>query len=198
MSTTLLFFYTFFLYLQASFNNPFCPMELRLQKCEIQELDFLVDLSRKTFVDAFKEDNNPEDFENYLDFAFNPDRIADEVLDADSDFYFTYLNKEIVGYFKLNQLQAQTDIKDRDSLELERIYVLNEFQGKQIGKWMLDQVKVLAKNKKKTFVWLGVWEHNVKAIAFYQLYGFEKFGTHPYYIGKDKQTDWLMRCNIAK
>ncbi len=171
-------------------------MELRLQKCEIDQLDFLVNLSRKTFIDAFEKDNNPEDFENYLDFAFNPDRIADEVLDADSDFYFVYLNKEVVGYFKLNQLQAQTDIKDENSLELERIYVLNQFQGKQIGRWMLEQVKTLAKHKNKTFVWLGVWEHNIKAIAFYEIYGFRKFGTHPYYIGKDKQTDWLMRCDI--
>ena len=77
----------------------------------MDQLDFLVNLSRKTFIDAFEKDNNPEDFENYLDFAFNPDRIADEVLDADSDFYFVYLNKEVVGYFKLNQLEAQTDIK---------------------------------------------------------------------------------------
>ncbi|MET7028841.1 GNAT family N-acetyltransferase [Sediminicola luteus] len=171
-------------------------MELRLQKCELDQLDLLVKLSRKTFIDAFEKDNNPEDFENYLDFAFDPDRIADEVLNADSDFYFVYLNQEVVGYFKLNQLQAQTDIKDENSFELERIYVLNEFQGKQIGRWMLEQVKALAKHKNKTFVWLGVWEHNTKAIAFYEVYGFQKFGTHPYYIGKDKQTDWLMRCDI--
>ncbi|MET6989602.1 GNAT family N-acetyltransferase [Sediminicola arcticus] len=171
-------------------------MELRLQKCEIDQLAFLVSLSRNTFVDAFEKDNNPEDFENYLDFAFNPDRIADEVLDADSDFYFVYLNKDVVGYFKLNQLQVQTDIKDDYSLELERIYVLKEFQGKQIGRWMLEEVKALAREKEKTFVWLGVWEHNIKAIAFYETYGFQKFGTHPYYIGTDKQTDWLMRINI--
>ena len=171
-------------------------MELRLQKCEIDQLAFLVSLSRNTFVDAFEKDNNPEDFENYLDFAFNPDRIADEVLDADSDFYFVYLNKDVVGYFKLNQLQVQTDIKDDYSLELERIYVLKEFQGKQIGRWMLEEVKALAREKEKTFVWLGVWEHNTKAIAFYETYGFQKFGTHPYYIGTDKQTDWLMRINI--
>lgn len=171
-------------------------MELRLQQCRIDQLDLLVNLSRKTFIDAFEKDNNPEDFENYLDFAFDPDRIADEVMDMNSEFYLVYLHNEVVGYFKLNQLQAQTDIKDKDSLELERIYVLNEFQGKQIGRWMLDQVKALGKDMNKTFVWLGVWEHNTKAISFYEMYGFKKFGTHPYYIGKDKQTDWLMRCDV--
>lgn len=195
---TLLFFFTFFHYLQKPLSNILYPMELQLQKCEMDQLDFLVSLSRKTFVDAFEKDNNPEDFESYLDFAFNPDRIADEVLDEDSEFYFVYLQKEVVGYFKLNQLQAQTDIKDDDAIELERIYVLNEFQGKQIGRWMLEQVKTLAKDKEKNFVWLGVWENNTKAIAFYETYGFHKFGTHPYYIGTDKQTDWLMRYDIVK
>lgn len=171
-------------------------MELRLQKCGLDQLDLLVDISIKTFEDAFEKDNNPEDFASYLDFAFNPDRIAAEVKDKDSNFYFVYLNTEMVGYFKLNQMEAQTDIKDGDALELERIYVLKEFQGKQIGKWMLEQIIILAKDKGKSFVWLGVWEHNTKAIAFYEMYGFQKFGTHPYYIGTDKQTDWLMRLNI--
>ncbi|MEJ1221561.1 GNAT family N-acetyltransferase [Sediminicola sp. 1XM1-17] len=173
-------------------------MELRLQKCGLDQLDRLVEISKKTFVDAFEKDNNPEDFASYLDFAFNPDRIAAEVQDADSHFYFVYLHAEIVGYFKLNQLDSQTDIKDKKALELERIYVLKEYQGQQIGKWMLEQVKILALVKQKSFVWLGVWEHNTKAIAFYELYGFRKFGTHPYYIGTDKQTDWLMRCDVER
>ncbi len=193
---TLLFFLCLFSLSSKAFKKQIFPMELRLQKCGLDQLDLLVDISKKTFVDAFEKDNNPEDFASYLDFAFNPERIAAEVRDMDSNFYFVYYNKDIVGYFKLNQMEAQTDIKDSDALELERIYVLKEFQGKQIGKWMLEQVILLAKDKRKSFVWLGVWEHNTKAIAFYEMYGYRKFGTHPYYIGKDKQTDWLMRFDI--
>ena len=67
------------------------------------------------------------------------------------------------------------------------------FQGKQIGKAMLYKAIAIARSKKASFLWLGVWKKNKEAIKFYERYGFKKFMTHPYLIGKDKQTDWLMK-----
>ncbi|WP_348647867.1 GNAT family N-acetyltransferase [Arenibacter sp. F20364] len=107
-----------------------------------------------------------------------------------------YKDSSLVGYIKLNENEAQSDIKDRESIELERIYVLSEFQGQGIGEWILAQVISMAKAKNRYYVWLGVWEHNPKAIKFYQRLGFYKFGSHPYFIGSDEQTDWLLRLDI--
>lgn len=97
----------------------------------------------------------------------------------------------------MNQHQAQTDMKSDDGMELERIYILDEFQSRGYGKWILDKLIQLGLQAYKSFLWLGVWEKNEKAIRFYQRHGFVKFGTHPYYIGKDKQTDWLMRLDLS-
>ena len=102
----------------------------------------------------------------------------------------------MVGYLKINFGTAQSDIEDDSALELERIYVSKEFQGRQIGSQTLTKVLELAKNQNKQYVWLGVWEQNQGAIRFYERYGFIKFGEHPYYIGSDKQTDWLMRYDL--
>ncbi|MEM7380235.1 MAG: GNAT family N-acetyltransferase, partial [Bacteroidota bacterium] len=90
-------------------------------------------LSKKTFEDAFEQVNDPEDFKTYIDKAFSRDQIADELKNPDSSFYFAYLDQQLAGYFKLNEHSAQTDINEADALEVERIYVLQEFQGMRIG-----------------------------------------------------------------
>ncbi|MEK6152773.1 GNAT family N-acetyltransferase [Flavobacteriaceae bacterium 3-367] len=170
-------------------------MQARLLKCTIKDAEQLAAISRKTFVDAFEKDNDPEDFKTYMDTAFSQDSLLRELKDPDVSFYFVYLHGCLAGYFKINENNAQTDIRDKTALELERIYVLSEYQGKKLGEWMLRQVSRLTSERGKTYLWLGVWEKNTGAIRFYEKHGFIKFGTHPYYIGKDRQIDWLMRLD---
>ncbi|WP_299533823.1 GNAT family N-acetyltransferase [Ulvibacterium sp.] len=169
---------------------------LILRKCDQTNLDELVELSLRTFKDAFEADNDPDDFKDYLRIAFHRDTLFAELQDKDVSFYFVKVDNRTAGYFKLNENLAQTEVKSNSSIELERIYVLNIFQGSGIGAWMLTEIKRIASEKGKHFLWLGVWEKNHKAIRFYQRLGFTKFGTHPYFIGKDKQTDWLMRLDL--
>ncbi len=171
-------------------------MPLTLQKCGFDALDDLVQISRKTFIDAFEAQNDPIDFRTYINFAFDRENLLRELGDTDSTFYFVLKDGALAGYFKLNQNGSQTDIKLPTSLELERIYVLETFQGQKIGQWMLDKAKKIAFDTGKQFLWLGVWEKNTSAINFYQRHGFVQFGTHPYHIGKDEQTDWLMRFDL--
>ncbi|TFG76622.1 MAG: GNAT family N-acetyltransferase [Flavobacteriales bacterium] len=171
-------------------------MELRLERCGLNGLNELVHLSRKTFKDAFEKDNDPEDFKAYMEVAFDREKLKGELSSKDSYFFFAYVDDVLAGYIKLNQNQNQTDIKLLQSMELERIYVSEPYQGKKIGEWLLAKAKQITAEREKTFLWLGVWEKNAKAIAFYQRHGFVKFGTHPYYIGKDEQTDWLMRFDL--
>ncbi|MFS4492826.1 GNAT family N-acetyltransferase [Maribacter sp. 2308TA10-17] len=173
-------------------------MPLRFQKCALTHLDQLIEISKTTFVNAFEKDNNPEDFETYIDAAFDKSTIKEQLVNPNSSFYFAIKDEALAGYFKLNAGDAQTDIKSEEAIELERIYVLQEFQGKQIGKMMLQKAIEIAGEKHKRYIWLGVWEENTDAIRFYQRHNFTKFATHPYFIGKDKQTDWLMRFEIKK
>lgn len=168
-------------------------MQHRLAKCNLTDLNELIRISRKTFVDAFEKYNDPSDFKIYIDNAFDSDKLLEELNDENSDFYFVYRDDILVGYFKLNQNEAQTDLKLTESIELERIYVLKQFQGKSTGHWILGEVIELARKEQKNFLWLGVWQKNTRAVEFYERHGFVKFGTHPYYIGQDKQTDWLMK-----
>lgn len=171
-------------------------MELHIAPCTDQDLEVLVNLSKHTFIDAFEDDNDPENFEAYISTAFDKEVLRNQLLDPNTQFYFVYLDAVVVGYFKLNERGSQTDMKDDNALEIERIYVLKDYQGKGIGAWMMKRIISMAGDKKKYYLWLGVWEKNPKAIKFYQGLGFYRFGSHPYYIGRDKQQDWLMRLDL--
>lgn len=171
-------------------------MPLHLRECDNADLKTLVKISKNTFAAAFEKDNNPEDFSAYVQEAFHPEKLNRELSDNNSLFHFVYDQETLVGYFKLNINVAQTDVHDPNALEIERIYVLGNHQGKKIGTWMLSQIIVIARLLGKEFIWLGVWEHNPKAISFYQRHGFIKFDEHPYFIGSDKQTDWLLRLEL--
>ncbi|KSA12738.1 GNAT family N-acetyltransferase [Maribacter dokdonensis] len=172
-------------------------MELTFTKCSLQDAAQLRLISEQTFVNAFEKDNDPADFKDYIEKAFAFNKIKSELLNANSEFYFVFRNDMLVGYFKLNVLSAQSDVKRADSIELERIYVLKKYQNLGLGKQFLHHIKNIALIKNKKMLWLGVWEENVRAIKFYKRHGFIKFDTHPYFIGSDEQTDWLMQFDLS-
>lgn len=171
-------------------------MQPRFQKCAIHHLDSLIELSRSTFKAAFEAANDPEDFKNYMDTSFHRERLKAELENPNSAFYFVYVENECCAYFKLNENEDQTDIRESEAMEIERIYVVEEFQGRKLGHSMMQEIKNLALGKGKQYIWLGVWERNSAAIAFYLREGFVIFGTHPYSIGSDEQTDYLMRLDL--
>ncbi len=168
-------------------------MTISFRKCEFSDLALLLEIAKKTFVDAFEKDNNPDDFNTYIRSAFSEKQFKKELTDVNSHFYVAYVEGALVGYFKLNEHQAQNEQFEDSSIELERIYILNTFQKQGFGRLLLFKAIEIARTKKVSFLWLGVWEENKAAIRFYERYGFERFDMHPYYIGRDKQLDWLLK-----
>ncbi len=168
-------------------------MDITFKKCETEDLELLKSISTSTFKAAFESQNDPEDFKNYLNRAFSKKQLMEELKTPDTTFYFACKDNELVGYFKVNRNKAQSEFQESEGMELERIYVISSYQGQGIGLRMLSFAESIAQQEDKTYLWLGVWEKNPKAIRFYERHGYIKFGTHPYYIGTDKQTDWLLK-----
>jgi ribosomal protein S18 acetylase RimI-like enzyme len=106
------------------------------------------------------------------------------------------MDEKIIGYLKVNFGKAQTDFKEDDSIEIERVYVVVEFHGKEVGKKLLDKAIEISREQNAKSVWLGVWEKNYKAIRFYHKNGFVEFGKHPFILGDDIQTDILMKRHL--
>lgn len=170
-------------------------MNLIFKKCSIEDLDDLIEISKSTFIHAFEKHNKPKDFKIYLNSAFNKEKIEEELMHPNSTFYFVYVKEQLIGYLKLNVKDAQNEPYE-DALELERIYVQHQYQGRRFGEEMLFYVKAIAKSKKSSFIWLGVWSENKAAIRFYERHGFKIFDSHDFYLGNDLQKDILMRLDL--
>ena len=153
----------------------------------------LQQIALKTFKATYEHLNTPENFRLYVDKAFSKAQLLNELNNPLSSYYFLQKGDENIGYIKLNEAAAQTELQELDSLELERIYVIQTEQGNGYGKILLQKAIEILKNKGKKSLWLGVWQENPKAIAFYKSQGFEKFGEHPFVLGDDHQVDDLMR-----
>ena len=173
-------------------------MDMKLVPCKQEDLDTLRELSIRTYYETFAHLNTPEDMAAYLEDAFHTDRLTKELQDPNSDFFFLYADERLAGYLKLNKSPSQTDIHDADSLEIERIYVSSDFQGMGFGQFLMEQALAIASERRKKYVWLGVWEKNEKAIRFYKKNGFYKIGTHIFVMGEDVQTDHIMRKDLGK
>ncbi len=173
-------------------------MDLQFRLCEMDDLPLLTHISRSTFRDAFAHKNTPDDLHAYLTVAFSESKLREQLSNENSEFYFACLEDKVVGYIKINSGLAQSELKEELGMEIERIYVLQDFQGKGIGKELLLFAIDLGKARNKAYVWLGVWEKNTDAIRFYQRHGFVKFGAHSFMLGHDLQTDHLMKLNLQK
>jgi ribosomal protein S18 acetylase RimI-like enzyme len=167
-----------------------------IQKLTLDDADTLLILSKETFFHFFAHLNKPEDMEAYAAVAFTPQKIQSELSNPNSQFFFAMLDGEITGYIKLNYGAAQTELQDVNAVEIERIYVLAEHHGKKIGHQFIDFTLKEATAQNLQYVWLGVWEHNQKALAFYKKHGFEVFSSHEFMLGSDKQTDLLMKKTL--
>jgi len=170
---------------------------VNIKKVETSELDTLLQYSKKTFYEFFAHLNDPVHFEAYVAIAFAPERMLSELTNPDSEFYFALIQDDIAGYIKLNFKDAQNEFKEENGLEVERIYVSGEYHGRHIGRQLLNFAVARGVELQKDFIWLGVWEHNQKAIGFYRAHGFEVCGSHDFMLGEDRQTDLLMKKSLV-
>tara|TARA_B100000767_G_scaffold270252_1_gene293596 strand:+ start:608 stop:1126 length:519 start_codon:yes stop_codon:yes gene_type:complete len=172
-------------------------MSVTLDLISVQSLHKLVQLSVQTFEETFGHKNTKENMAWYFKTKMNPEQLKNELLQTNSDFYWILFRKKIIGYLKLNYNHAQTEVVNLgESFEIERIYILSKFQRKGFGEDVLSKAISLGKKKGSSFLWLGVWEQNENAIAFYTKKGFEIFGRHIFQLGDDAQTDLLMGLKI--
>lgn len=168
-------------------------MQIDIARATWSSLKELQILSRKAFFETFSSVNTEENMNLYLDKEFAEEKLKEEISNPDSEFYFARLNNTSIGYLKVNREKAQTELKENSGMEVERIYVLKEFHGKQVGQILFDKAIQIAHDRKINYLWLGVWEKNPRAIRFYEKNGFIPFGTHGFKVGNDEQTDILMK-----
>jgi len=169
---------------------------IQIRKINDDDVFQLQTIGKQTFFETFLVSNTKENMMNYLEKGFSIAKLEEELKSDKSEFYFAESQEGVIGYLKINTGESQTELKDQKGLEIERIYVLTNYQGKKVGQLLFEKAIVLAKEKNVDYIWLGVWEYNLKAIQFYKKNGFVEFNKHVFVLGNDEQTDIMMKLNI--
>lgn len=165
-----------------------------IRKVTPEEVAALQHISRQTFFETFSAFNTEENMQQYLSTQLTADKMRTEL--QQSLFYFAVHEAQIIGYLKLNTGEFQTEPQDGKALEIERIYVLKDFHGLKVGQALYEQALDVAQQIKAPYIWLGVWEKNLRAIGFYKKNGFLEFDKHIFKLGDDEQTDIMMKKNL--
>lgn len=155
------------------------------------EAQLLRDHSEAIFVEAFGHLNTVKDMQMYLSESMTTQSMTTQLHNPESIFYWVKSDQKILGYLKLNWGDAQNE-PILNALEIERIYVYAVHHRKGLGQIMMEKANEMASSLNKNKIWLGVWEENHKAIAFYEKNGFTTFGKHEFLLGTDLQYDVLM------
>lgn len=154
-------------------------------------------LAATTFSDTFGPDNTPDDMAQYVTDSFGEDIQRTELTDARHAVFFAERGGEVVGYTMLRGGVAPDVIRDADSIEIARLYATKQSIGAGIGATLMQRCLDESAALGLTTIWLCVWEHNARAIAFYRRWGFADVGTTTFMLGGDRQTDRVMARRIA-
>lgn len=152
----------------------------------------LAELGARTFADTFANDNSAENMTAYLTQSFGPEKQAAELADPATHFLIAEVKTEPVGYAKLTAGPSPNGLAAQNPIELVRLYVAVEWLGRKVGATLMQACLTSAETNGHDAIWLGVWEHNHHAIAFYERWGFVRFGDHAFWLGDDEQMDLLL------
>jgi GNAT superfamily N-acetyltransferase len=159
----------------------------------VNDAERIADLSRQTFYETFSPDNTKENMDKFLNEQFTRGRLITEVGKPENIFLLAYSDGDIAGYAKLRDAERPKQLQEYHTLEIARLYVLKKMLGRGVGKVLMQNSLDIAAELKKKIVWLGVWEKNLRAIEFYNRWGFEVFGEWEFLLGDDVQRDFLMK-----
>ena len=170
--------------------------EVTVRRANPGDAELLAELGARTFSETFAADNSPEDMAAYLSASFNPARQAAELADPASTFLIAEVGGRAAGYAKLHAGEPAEGVEGHQPVELVRLYVSHEWLGRGVGAELMRACVDEARRAGRGTMWLGVWERNGRAQAFYRKWGFRAVGEHVFQLGADPQRDILMELAL--
>ena len=164
-----------------------------IRRASIEDAKLLADLGARTFVETFAEENTPEDMAAYLAASFSVGRLTEELTDPLSTFFIAEVDGSAAGYAKLHPGEVAEGVEGQRPIELVRLYVAQAWLGRGVGPALMQRCVEEARQMGFQTIWLGVWERNHRAQAFYRKWKFDEVGEHIFQLGSDPQRDIVMQ-----
>ena len=177
--------------------TPVTTIPLTTRRATPADAALLASLGSTTFCDTFAAENTPADMSLYVATAFGEGVQARELADSRHTVFFAERAGDAVGYAMLRDGPAPVVIRDADAIEIARLYAAKPFVGAGVGAALMQRCLDESALRGRSTIWLGVWEHNARAIAFYRRWGFADVGTTDFLLGRDRQTDRIMARRVT-
>lgn len=166
--------------------------EMLIRRAEPADAEVLAELASRTFQEAFAADNTPEDMALHVAASFGPALQGAEITAPNIRTLLTAKDGQAIGFVQLRTGAPPACVTSTDPVELWRFYVDRPWHGQGVAQRLMRAAITEARAMGAGSLWLGVWERNPRAIAFYGKFGFVDVGTHEFLLGKDAQTDRIM------
>lgn len=176
------------------------PLRISIAKANLATATRLAALGRQTFSATFAASNKPEDMAAYLDETYGPEIQLAQLQNPRYTYLLAEMQGEAVGYALVEQgssLGLTTDALASNQLEIKQLYITEDWIGTGLGATLMRRCLELAQANEATAIVLGVWEHNERAQAFYQRFGFRQIGEVAFKLGQDVQRDLIFRKGLA-
>jgi diamine N-acetyltransferase len=156
----------------------------------------LAGLAERTFRDTFAGDNSQADMDLHCSQNFSAEIQLSELADSQRLTILAEVDGHLAGFAQLVLRSAAQCLDSRGPSELNRLYVLGQWHGRGVARELMNAVLATAAEAQSEHVWLGVWERNPRAIAFYHKFGFKVIGEHRFVLGSEPQRDLVMALQI--
>lgn len=167
-------------------------LDLTIRRANLEDAGLLAELGARTFSETFAAANSPEDMAAYLAASFHTARQTAELNDPASTFFIAEVGGRAAGYAQLQAGEPAEGVEGTKPVELVRLYVSREWLGRGVGEALMRACVDGARRAGHGTIWLGVWERNGRAQAFYRKWDFRAVGEHVFHLGSDPQRDILM------
>ena len=169
----------------------------RIDDATAADAALLAELGARTFHESFAADNDPEDMRRHLESQFSP---AIQLAEIGNPALDTLIMRDADGraaaFAQVRSGKVTNGVPATGSIELWRFYVDKAWHGRGVAHALMEAAKARGRRRGATTMWLGVWERNARAQAFYRKHGFEKVGNHVFVVGSDPQTDDVLLCSL--
>jgi len=169
---------------------------LTIRRASPEDAGLLAELGARTFSETFAADNSPENMAAYLAASFSPARQTAELNDPASTFFIAEVGGVAAGYAQLHAGEPAEGVEGPKPVELVRLYVSRGWLGRGVGEALMRACVDEARRTGHGTIWLGVWERNGRAQAFYRKWDFRAVGEHVFHLGSDPQRDILMERTL--
>jgi len=149
-------------------------------------------LAERTFREAFAAENSAADIDSHCATNFSEDIQLKEIGDPNYGTLVADHDGDLIAFAQVRLHSPKKLVAAERPAELHRLYVLEEWRGQGTAHEIMSVLFGAPALNEADALWLSVWEHNPRAIAFYRKYGFKVVGDHVFQVGSDPQRDLVM------